>query len=83
MVCEAKVRFWSRAVFFFAFVALLISNPKNCGFRSKPASSKFYMPYLKYTTDNVAMIGAAGYFQALCKDYTDWEKLKVDCNLEL
>ncbi|MFH0891764.1 MAG: tRNA (adenosine(37)-N6)-threonylcarbamoyltransferase complex transferase subunit TsaD [Candidatus Falkowbacteria bacterium] len=43
----------------------------------------FVMPDLKYTTDNAAMVASAGYFRALKKDFTPWEKLRVDCNLEL
>ena len=43
----------------------------------------FHMPDLKYTTDNAAMIAAAGYFRARKKDFTPWQKLRVDCNLEL
>src|SRR3989339_1224739 len=43
----------------------------------------FVMPDLKYTTDNAAMVASAGYFRALKKNFTPWEKLKVDCNLEL
>jgi len=42
----------------------------------------FNMPDLKYTTDNAAMIASAGYFKALRKEFTDWKKLKVDCNLK-
>jgi len=45
--------------------------------------SQFLIPDLKYTTDNAAMIATAGYYHALWKDYTDWQKLKVNCNLEL
>lgn len=47
------------------------------------SDSKFLIPKLKYTTDNAAMIATAGYFHALRKDFTPWEKLRVDCNLEL
>lgn len=43
----------------------------------------FVMPDLKYTTDNAAMVASAGYFRVLKKDFTPWEKLRVDCNLEL
>src|SRR3989339_334959 len=43
----------------------------------------FVMPDLKYTTDNAAMVASAGYFHTLKKDFTPWEKLRVDCNLEL
>ncbi len=41
---------------------------------------KFYMPSLKYTTDNAAMIAVAGYFKAQKKKYTPWQKLSVVCN---
>ncbi len=44
---------------------------------------KFTMPDLKYTTDNAAMMAAAGYYRAKRKDFVKWEDLKVDCNLEL
>jgi N6-L-threonylcarbamoyladenine synthase len=41
-----------------------------------------HIPPLEYTTDNAAMIAAAGYFRARRKDFTPWKKLKADCNLE-
>jgi N6-L-threonylcarbamoyladenine synthase len=44
---------------------------------------RFTIPDLRYTTDNAAMIAAAGYFKALRKDFTPWQKLLVDCNLSL
>ena len=53
----------------------------------------YHTPHLKYTTDNAAMIAAAGYFLArrshseggLAKEkkFTPWQKLRVDCNLKL
>src|SRR3989339_1011414 len=51
--------------------------------KNKLSKTDFSMPDLKYTTDNAAMVAAAGYFRARRKDFTPWEKLKVDCNLEL
>jgi Metal-dependent proteases with possible chaperone activity len=41
------------------------------------------IPPQEYTTDNAAMIAAAGYFHARAKDFTPWQKLKADSNLEL
>ena len=43
----------------------------------------FFIPDLQYTTDNAAMIATAGYYKALRKKYTPWQKLKADCNLKL
>lgn len=43
----------------------------------------FSMPEMQYTTDNAAMIAAAGYFKFQAKKTTPWSKLKVDPNLEL
>ena len=45
--------------------------------------TQFHMPSLEYTTDNAAMIAAAGYFKAKDKKAVSWTKLKVDCNLKL
>lgn len=44
---------------------------------------KFYMPPLAYTTDNAAMIGAAGYYKFKARKTTPWPKVTVDPNLEL
>lgn len=44
---------------------------------------QFTMPDLKYTTDNAAMIAAAGYYKARDKKFTPWKKLKVNCNAEI
>ncbi len=41
------------------------------------------IPDFKYCTDNAAMVAAAGYFHAKKKDFTPWQKLKVDPNWEL
>ena len=41
------------------------------------------LPHKKYTTDNAAMIAAAGYFHAAKKDFTDWSAIKADPNWEL
>ncbi|MDD4902738.1 MAG: tRNA (adenosine(37)-N6)-threonylcarbamoyltransferase complex transferase subunit TsaD [Patescibacteria group bacterium] len=41
-----------------------------------------HIPPLEYTTDNAAMVAAAGYFRARRKSFTPWAKLKADSNLE-
>lgn len=48
------------------------------------------LPKIKYTAlsvkfcgDNAAMIATAGYFQALKKQFTNWEKLNADPNWDL
>jgi len=45
--------------------------------------TKFNLPDLKYTTDNAAMIATAGYFKAQRQEFTNWQNLKTDSNLEL
>jgi len=48
-----------------------------------PPTTYHLTPNQKYTTDNAAMIAAAGYYKALRKEFIKWQNLKVDCNLEL
>ncbi len=43
----------------------------------------FYVPDLKFTGDNAAMIAAAGYFRALRKDFSDPLVLEADPNMKL
>jgi len=43
----------------------------------------FLVPDLKYTTDNAVMIAVAGYYKARGKEYTLWQNLKTNPNLEL
>ncbi|MCK4553719.1 tRNA (adenosine(37)-N6)-threonylcarbamoyltransferase complex transferase subunit TsaD [Candidatus Parcubacteria bacterium] len=50
---------------------------------SNSTGRQFIMPDLVYTTDNAAMVAVAGYYKAKRKDYIPWQKLRVDCNLEL
>jgi N6-L-threonylcarbamoyladenine synthase len=45
--------------------------------------AKFYLPELVYTTDNAAMIGAAGYFKFRAGRTITPAKLKVDPNWDL
>ncbi|MBL7058410.1 tRNA (adenosine(37)-N6)-threonylcarbamoyltransferase complex transferase subunit TsaD [Patescibacteria group bacterium] len=51
--------------------------------RKQLPNAKLYIPDLKYTTDNAAMIAVAGYYKALRKEFTPWQILKTSCNLEL
>lgn len=46
-------------------------------------NTKYQIPDIKYCTDNAAMVAAAGYFHAIKKDFTSWQKLRVDPNWEL
>ncbi len=55
--------------------------------KNKLDKVEFSIPELKYCTDNAAMTAVAGYFRASVsrrkKKFTPWQKIKVDCNLEL
>ncbi|MDD4271298.1 MAG: tRNA (adenosine(37)-N6)-threonylcarbamoyltransferase complex transferase subunit TsaD [Patescibacteria group bacterium] len=51
--------------------------------KNKLTGAKLIIPEFKYCTDNAAMIAVAGYFRAKRKDFTPWQKLKADANLEL
>src|SRR3989338_4137552 len=46
-------------------------------------STALYLPSTKLTTDNAAMIGAAGYLRAVNSDFTKPEKLEAQGNLGL
>ncbi|MEK9129863.1 MAG: tRNA (adenosine(37)-N6)-threonylcarbamoyltransferase complex transferase subunit TsaD [Patescibacteria group bacterium] len=56
---------------------------KQFELKSKKCKIKFFVPPKNFCTDNAAMIAVAGYFNALAKKYTPWQKLKPDSNLEL
>jgi len=51
--------------------------------KNKLPNSQFQIPDFQYTTDNAAMIAAAGYFKVLRKKFIPWQKLRSDSNLEL
>lgn len=51
--------------------------------KEKLNTVNFITPDFKYTTDNAVMIAMAGYYKAKRKDFTSWQKLKVDCSQEL
>jgi len=44
---------------------------------------KFLVPPLEYTTDNAAMVAAAGYFEARAGKFIKPEKLKADPNIRI
>jgi len=46
-------------------------------------TTALYLPSAKLTTDNAAMIGAAGYLRAINKDFAEPGKLVAQGNLEL
>ena len=45
--------------------------------------SKVRSPKSEYCMDNAAMIATAGYYHALKKDFTSWQKIQADPNWEL
>lgn len=45
--------------------------------------TQFHFPDLKFCADNAAMIALAGYYHAQRKDFTSWDKIKVDPNWKL
>ncbi len=51
--------------------------------KNKLTGAKLLIPKFKYCTDNAVMIATAGYFRARSKKFTNWPKLRVDCNLDL
>lgn len=51
--------------------------------KDKLLGTKFNLPDLKYTTDNAAMIATAGYLKAQQQEFTNWQDLKTDSDLEL
>lgn len=51
--------------------------------RDDSPNTKYQIPDTKYTTDNAAMIAAAGYFQTLKKDFTDWRELEINPQMKL
>lgn len=48
----------------------------------KLPGTNLHVPESRYCVDNAAMIAAAGYFHAKRNDWTPWQKLKADANLE-
>lgn len=42
--------------------------------------TKIYIPEMKYTMDNAAMIAVAGYYNAINKEYTDWNNVEANPN---
>jgi len=46
-------------------------------------TTKCLIPDTKFCTDNATMIGIAGYFRYLKKDFESWEKITANANLKL
>jgi N6-L-threonylcarbamoyladenine synthase len=44
---------------------------------------RYLEPNLQFTTDNAAMIAAAGYYLARKKRFADWRTLEPDSNWEI
>lgn len=51
--------------------------------KNKLENTDFYMPDLKYTTDNAVMVATAGFFNLRKDAETDWRSLQVKCNFKL
>jgi N6-L-threonylcarbamoyladenine synthase len=51
--------------------------------KEKLAGVDFHMPNLAYTTDNAAMVAMAGYYRFREGKMVNWNKIRMDCNLEL
>ena len=56
---------------------------KKAVVRELTKTTALYLPPAKLTTDNAAMIGAAGYLRAVRKEFTNPEKLVAKGNLGL
>ncbi|MDP2693054.1 MAG: tRNA (adenosine(37)-N6)-threonylcarbamoyltransferase complex transferase subunit TsaD [bacterium] len=46
-------------------------------------NSKFQIPNSNYCMDNAAMIAVAGYYKAIKKDFTPWQKIEANPNWRL
>jgi N6-L-threonylcarbamoyladenine synthase len=46
-------------------------------------ATDFFMPDLKYTTDNAAMVATAGFFRFLKSKKSAWKNLQTNCNRQL
>ena len=55
---------------------------KKAVVREFAKTTALYLPSVKLTTDNAAMIGASGYLHATNKDFTRPEKLEAQGNLK-
>ena len=61
----------------------LRAQMKKAVARKLAKTTALYLPPTKLTTDNAAMIGAAGYLHASKKDFTRAKDLKASGNLKL
>ncbi len=60
-----------------------VAANKELRSRLTSQAENVFVPELKYSMDNAAMIAAAGYFRARAEDFVDPLKLEADPNLEL
>ena len=81
---KAAQKYKVKSVILAGGVAANVELRKQFGASIKKALPKasYHIPALKYTTDNAAMIAAAGYFLAKQKKFTPWQRVRVDCNLK-
>ena len=56
---------------------------KKAVVRELAKTTALYLPSPKLTTDNAAMIAAAGYLRAINKEFIEPEKLEAKGNLSL
>ncbi|MFH1233480.1 MAG: tRNA (adenosine(37)-N6)-threonylcarbamoyltransferase complex transferase subunit TsaD [Patescibacteria group bacterium] len=52
----------------------------NLAIKTKLTNAKLIIPKFKYCVDNAAMVATAGYFKAIKKGFTTWQKLKTHAN---
>ncbi len=77
---KAAKKYQVKSILLAGGVAANIELRKQLHQQAQKNGFSFYMPDLAYTTDNAAMIAAAGCFLAKEKKFTPWQKLTVNTN---
>ncbi len=80
---KAAGKYAAKSIMLAGGVAANLRLRERLATEAKKHGFAFSMPPFQYTTDNAAMIAAAGYFKFKAGKTTPWKKLKVDPNLEL